>query len=61
MLSDAIKNMKLDRRLGLRRGWISESELQAGLESLPDVAGKGTFADDDEAQAAPTHSGPAGD
>jgi hypothetical protein len=40
MLGDAIRNMKLDRRLVRRRGWIDEDELAAALEALPDVADK---------------------
>jgi hypothetical protein len=40
MLGDAIRNLKLDRRLAHRRGWIEESELQTALGELADAADK---------------------
>jgi hypothetical protein len=40
MLGDAIRTMKLDRRLASRRGWISEADLARALNELPDVKGK---------------------
>jgi len=44
----SLENMKLDRRLIKREGWISEEELQRQLEALPDVADK-VASDDEEA------------
>jgi hypothetical protein len=40
MLGDAIRALKLDRRLASRRGWISEADLARSLLELPDVKGK---------------------
>jgi hypothetical protein len=38
---DSIKQLRLDRRLSGRRGWIGADELSRELERLPDVAAKG--------------------
>jgi hypothetical protein len=38
---DATKQLRLDRRLAGRRGWISGQEFDNELERLPDVAEKG--------------------
>jgi hypothetical protein len=40
LLKDAIRTLKLDRRLVNRRGWIEEGELTRALAELPDVKGK---------------------
>jgi len=40
MLQDAIRSLKLDRRLRHRRGWVSEGELTRALGELPDVKDK---------------------
>ena len=40
MLGDAIRNLKLDRRLASRRGWIEEKELGEALEALADTTDK---------------------
>jgi hypothetical protein len=40
MLQDAIRSLKLDRRLRNRRGWVSEEELARSLADLPDVKDK---------------------
>jgi hypothetical protein len=40
MLGDAIRALKLDRRLASRRGWIAEAELVRLLLELPDVKEK---------------------
>ena len=37
---DSMPKLRLDRRLIQRRGWISPQELEAELESLPDVSHK---------------------
>jgi hypothetical protein len=39
------RNLRLDRRLIRRRGWIPEEELERELEALPDVAEKGVRGD----------------
>jgi hypothetical protein len=40
MTRESMENLRLDRRLLRRRGWISPKELEAALEALPDVAQK---------------------
>jgi hypothetical protein len=40
MLQDAIRVLKLDRRLVHRRGWIGAKELAEALAELPDVEAK---------------------
>lgn len=40
MDQETMRNLRLDRRLLGRRSWISEPELAAELESLPDVSDK---------------------
>ena len=40
VLKDAIRSLKLDRRLATRRGWIQEQELSHALGQLPDVKDK---------------------
>jgi len=40
MLSDALRHLRLDRRLAHRRGWVSEEELQKAVAALPDVSDK---------------------
>jgi hypothetical protein len=39
-LSDAKQNLRLDKRLIRRRGWIRPEELERELGSLPDVSDK---------------------
>jgi hypothetical protein len=38
---DATRQLRLDRRLAGRRGWINSEDLTRELERLPDVADKG--------------------
>ena len=45
MHDDTTRQLRLDRRLAGRRGWIEEKELQQELERLPDVAAKGDLID----------------
>ena len=40
MLDDALRELRLDRRLLERRGWLSRAELERALAELPDVADK---------------------
>jgi hypothetical protein len=40
MLDDALRKLRLDRRLLERRGWISKAELERALAELPDVEDK---------------------
>jgi hypothetical protein len=37
---DATKQLRLDRRLAGRRGWIAQNELAGELDRLPDVGDK---------------------
>lgn len=47
------ENLRFDRRLRHRRGWISEKELARHLRSLPDVEEQGEWVDPaDDAEAA---------
>lgn len=48
MNRDSIQRLRLDRRMTRRPGWISEKELDAALEALPDVAEKMTTLGDAE-------------
>jgi len=57
------ENLRFDRRLTHRRGWISEKELTRHLRTLPDVEDRGEWVDpagDSEAAAetAPGADGP---
>jgi hypothetical protein len=40
MLDEALRNLRLDRRLLERRGWITRDERERALAQLPDVSGK---------------------
>ena len=40
MLDDALRKLRLDRRLVDRRGWIPRAELERALAELPDVEDK---------------------
>ena len=41
MVHDSNRNLRLDRRLLHRRGWIPPEELEKELAALPDVSDKG--------------------
>jgi len=51
MLGEAIRKLKLDRRLSRRRGWVEADELDSAIEQLPDLAENAATADDAEAPA----------
>jgi hypothetical protein len=57
---DSMKQLRLDRRLIRRRGWISDQELAQELESLPDASQNaitlGEAADEAKAPRAATPS-----
>jgi len=40
MNREALKDLRTDRRMINRRGWISKAELEKDLEALPDVSNK---------------------
>lgn len=48
MIDRHIRDLRLDRRLQRRRGWISAQEMDDALEGLPDVAGKGELVTEEE-------------
>lgn len=49
MLSDAVKRLREDKRLYRRSDWISNEELAAQLDSLPDVSQKCAIEDESNA------------
>jgi hypothetical protein len=55
MLDDALRKLRLDRRLLERRGWISKAELDRALAELPDVEDKAA-PPETPGEAAPTPS-----
>jgi hypothetical protein len=58
MIDRHMRDLRLDRRLQRRRGWISAQDLEEALESLPDVAAKGELVTEEEGGEAQT-PGPA--
>jgi len=51
MIDRHIRNLRLDRRLQHRLGWISAQDLEEALEALPDVAAKGELVTEEEGAA----------
>jgi hypothetical protein len=51
MIDRHIRDLRLDRRLQRRLGWISAQDLEEALESLPDVAAKGELVTEEEGEA----------
>ena len=45
MRESAKKQLRLDRRLAGRRGWIPQREIDREIASLPDVAAKADLVD----------------
>ena len=54
---ESTEKMRFDRRLVLRRGWVSRDQLAAALEALPDVAGKAITVGDAEEAGSPPGGG----
>lgn len=48
MIDRHIRDLKLDRRMQHRHGWISAQDLEEALATLPDVAGKGELVTEEE-------------
>ena len=44
-MRDGTAQLRLDRRLARRRGWITQDELEKELAALPDVADKAELLD----------------
>lgn len=40
MVHESMENLKYDKRLARRRGWLDAREREQALEALPDVAPK---------------------
>ena len=54
MNREALDELRMDRRLINRRGWISKAEVEKDLEALPDVSHKIAPPEDEEpSKAAP--------
>ena len=51
-MSDSARNLRLDRRLARRRGWIAPEELDRVLAELPDVSAKIQPPEDEPMEAA---------
>lgn len=50
----AIGNLRMDRRLLARRGWIDPEDLEKELASLPDASDK--IADSEESETEPAEN-----
>lgn len=59
MIDRHIRDLRLDRRLHRRLGWISAQDLDEALESLPDVAAKGELVTEEEEAASAAEPEPA--
>jgi hypothetical protein len=51
MLHESTRNLRLDKRLLRRRGWLAPEELERELAALPDVADKAEGVGAEEAPA----------
>jgi hypothetical protein len=64
MNRDSMQQLRIDRRLIRRRGWISQAELKRELEAIPDVSDQmttlGDVADERGREASPRPRGTAG-
>jgi hypothetical protein len=61
MNREATENLRLDRRLLNRRGWISKAERENELAALPDVSEKIAPPDDEGPADGSPGSAPEGD
>jgi hypothetical protein len=59
MVHRSMENLKLDKRLAARRGWLDPTEAEAVQKSLPDVAEKAELVA--MAGAAESAGGPSGE
>ena len=48
MIDRYIRDLRFDRRMQHRRGWISAQEMEEAVATLPDVAGKGEIVTEEE-------------
>lgn len=58
MIDRHMRDLRLDRRLQRRRGWISAQEMQEVTDGLPDVAAKGELVTDEDDEDAPAAGAP---
>jgi len=65
MNRDSMQQLRLDRRLIRRRGWISQKDLQRELEAIPDASERmttlGDVADERGRETSPRPRGAAGE
>ncbi len=61
MIDRHVRNLRLDRRLAHRRGWISAQDMDEALEGLPDVAEKAELVTDESDSPDPAPAEPAAD
>ncbi len=52
MIDRNIRDLRLDRRMQHRRGWISAQDMEEALAALPDVADKGELVTEEDLAAA---------
>ena len=58
MIDEALKKLRLDRRLSDRPGWASKEELERALSGLPDVSDKIAPPEEPPPAGAPETPGP---
>lgn len=51
MVHESLRNLRLDKRLLRRRGWLTPQELESELEQLPDVAAKAELVAPEEGES----------
>jgi len=61
MAYEYTRNLKFDRRLQRRRGWVDPEELEKELADLPDISHKAQLRGEDEEPAAEPEEPPAQD
>ena len=61
MIDRHIRDLRLDRRMQHRRGWISAQDLDEALAALPDVAEKGELVTPEDLLGAAARGRPAAD
>jgi hypothetical protein len=59
MIDRHMRDLRLDRRLHHRRGWISAQDLEEALKALPDAAAKGELVTEEEGASEAGSEGPA--
>ncbi len=57
MVHDSMRNLKIDKRLLRRQGWIESAELERELEALPDASPKGELVEAPQSERAKRDEG----